>query len=134
MASAPTYSASCAGCAWKLGYLLCSLLGTGKTSLIAAIANLLEFDGYDLELNTVGSTGCCLASAPVAPSIIVMVFVYIQQFKGWDRGFAAGAGVVGLAVIVFIVGMPRYRLTTVQGGFEGGGGGSAAGSGGCGER
>jgi len=36
-------------------------------------------------------------------------------------GFAAGAGVVGLAVIVFIVGMPRYRLTTVQGGFEGGG-------------
>ena len=122
MAAAPTRSASCAGCVWKLGYLLCGLLGIGKTSLIVAIANLLEFDIYDLKLNTVGSTGCCLASAPVAPSIIVMVFVYIQQFKGWDRGFAAGAGVVGLAVIVFIVGMPRYRLTTVQGDFEGGGG------------
>ena len=58
-------------------------------------------------------------------AIIVTVFVYIQQFKGWNRGFATGAGVMGLAVIVFIAGMPRYRLTTVQGGFEGGGGGSA---------
>ena len=115
MAAAPTRSASSAGCAWKLGYLLCGLPGTGKTSLIAAIANLLEFDIYNLKLNTVGSTGCCLASAPVAPSIIVMVFVYIQQFKGWDKGFAAAAGAMGLAVVVFVAGMPRYRLATVQG-------------------
>ncbi|CAL5049955.1 unnamed protein product [Urochloa decumbens] len=43
------------GRSWKRGYLLHGLPGTGKTSLIAAIANLLEFDIYDLELTAVGS-------------------------------------------------------------------------------
>ncbi|RLM55351.1 AAA-ATPase [Panicum miliaceum] len=44
-----------AGRAWKRGYLLHGPPGTGKTSLIAAIANLLEFDIYNLELTAVGS-------------------------------------------------------------------------------
>ncbi|OVA13027.1 AAA+ ATPase domain [Macleaya cordata] len=41
------------GRAWKRGYLLYGPPGTGKTSLIAAIANFLEFDIYDLELTAV---------------------------------------------------------------------------------
>ncbi|KAJ4816133.1 P-loop containing nucleoside triphosphate hydrolases superfamily protein [Rhynchospora pubera] len=41
------------GRAWKRGYLLYGPPGTGKTSLVAAIANLLEFDVYDLELTAV---------------------------------------------------------------------------------
>ncbi|KAL5699664.1 hypothetical protein ACHQM5_030536 [Ranunculus cassubicifolius] len=43
------------GRAWKRGYLLYGPPGTGKTSLIAAIANFLEYDIYDLELTAVTS-------------------------------------------------------------------------------
>eukprot|EP00250_Pteridium_aquilinum_P004015 c14269_g1_i1 orf=2-1405(-) len=44
-----------AGRAWKRGYLLYGPPGTGKSSLIAAIANFLEYDVYDLELTEVES-------------------------------------------------------------------------------
>ncbi|XP_027361834.1 AAA-ATPase At2g18193-like [Abrus precatorius] len=40
---------------WKRGYLLYGPPGTGKSSLIAAIANYLKFDVYDLELSSVFS-------------------------------------------------------------------------------
>ncbi|KAK1698371.1 hypothetical protein QYE76_015068 [Lolium multiflorum] len=43
------------GKAWKRGYLLYGPPGTGKSSLIAAIANRLRFDIYDLELTGVES-------------------------------------------------------------------------------
>lgn len=38
------------GKAWKRGYLLYGPPGTGKSSLIAAMANYLKFDIYDLDL------------------------------------------------------------------------------------
>ncbi|KAH7352946.1 hypothetical protein KP509_19G071200 [Ceratopteris richardii] len=41
------------GRAWKRGYLLYGPPGTGKSSLIAAIANYMQFDVYDLELTKV---------------------------------------------------------------------------------
>ncbi|KAK1440581.1 hypothetical protein QVD17_06410 [Tagetes erecta] len=41
------------GKAWKRGYLLYGPPGTGKSSLIAAIANYLNFDIYDLELTAI---------------------------------------------------------------------------------
>ncbi|CAL4995129.1 unnamed protein product [Urochloa decumbens] len=43
------------GKAWKRGYLLYGPPGTGKSSLIAAMANHLRFDIYDLELTGVDS-------------------------------------------------------------------------------
>jgi hypothetical protein len=62
MASAWTCSASCgggsttqAGHTWKHEYLLHGPLGTGKTSLITVITNLLKFNIYDLEIITVQS-------------------------------------------------------------------------------
>ncbi|KAL5722484.1 AAA-ATPase ASD [Ranunculus cassubicifolius] len=41
------------GKAWKRGYLLYGPPGTGKSTMIAAIANFLEYDIYDLELTAV---------------------------------------------------------------------------------
>ncbi|XP_059293159.1 AAA-ATPase At5g17760-like [Lycium ferocissimum] len=41
------------GKAWKRGYLLYGPPGTGKSSLIAAIANYLKFDIYDLEFSNI---------------------------------------------------------------------------------
>ncbi|CAI0455802.1 unnamed protein product [Linum tenue] len=41
------------GKAWKRGYLLYGPPGTGKTTMIAAIANFLSYDIYDLELTAV---------------------------------------------------------------------------------
>jgi chaperone BCS1 len=38
------------GRAWKRGYLLYGPPGTGKSSLVAAMANHLKFDVYDLQL------------------------------------------------------------------------------------
>ena len=38
---------------WKRGYLLYGPPGTGKSTLVAAVANLLEYDIYDLELTAV---------------------------------------------------------------------------------
>ncbi|GMI87694.1 hypothetical protein like AT3G50940 [Hibiscus trionum] len=43
------------GKAWKRGYLLYGPPGTGKSSLIAAMANYLQFDVYDLELTSIYS-------------------------------------------------------------------------------
>ncbi|CAD5174457.1 unnamed protein product [Musa acuminata subsp. malaccensis] len=41
------------GKAWKRGYLLYGPPGTGKSTMIAAIANFLDYDVYDLELTSV---------------------------------------------------------------------------------
>lgn len=43
------------GKAWKRGYLLYGPPGTGKSTLIAAMANLLQYDVYDLELTAVAN-------------------------------------------------------------------------------
>ncbi|EXB29789.1 putative mitochondrial chaperone bcs1 [Morus notabilis] len=42
-----------AGKAWKRGYLLYRPPGTGKSTMVAAMANLLDYDVYDLELTAV---------------------------------------------------------------------------------
>ncbi|XBI13557.1 hypothetical protein VPH35_140281 [Triticum aestivum] len=41
------------GKAWKRGYLLYGPPGTGKSTMIAAMANFLDYDIYDLELTAV---------------------------------------------------------------------------------
>ena len=43
------------GRAWKRGYLLYGPPGTGKSSMVAAMANFLKYDIYDLELSQVSN-------------------------------------------------------------------------------
>lgn len=43
------------GRAWKRGYLLYGPPGTGKSSMVAAMANLLDYDVYDVELTAVAN-------------------------------------------------------------------------------
>lgn len=45
---------------WKRGYLLYGPAGSGKSSMIAAIANYLKWDVYDLELTQVLSISHCI--------------------------------------------------------------------------
>ncbi|KAH9711288.1 protein HYPER-SENSITIVITY-RELATED 4 [Citrus sinensis] len=62
------------GKAWKRGYLLYGPPGTGKSSLIAAMANYLNFDVYDLELTELRSNSDLrtLLVATANRSILVM--------------------------------------------------------------
>ncbi|GLJ12433.1 hypothetical protein SUGI_0190830 [Cryptomeria japonica] len=62
------------GRAWKRGYLLYGPPGTGKSSLIAAIANYMNYDVYDLELTKVldNSTLRELLLATSSKSVIVI--------------------------------------------------------------
>uniref|UniRef100_A0A453MKP9 ATPase AAA-type core domain-containing protein n=1 Tax=Aegilops tauschii subsp. strangulata TaxID=200361 RepID=A0A453MKP9_AEGTS len=46
------------GKAWKRGYLLYGPPGTGKSSLVAAMANYLRFNLYDLDLSGVYDNSC----------------------------------------------------------------------------
>uniref|UniRef100_A0A0E0C7Q3 Uncharacterized protein n=1 Tax=Oryza meridionalis TaxID=40149 RepID=A0A0E0C7Q3_9ORYZ len=56
-----------------------------------------------------------LLSLCAGGAISVTVFVWIQNYKGWDKGFGAATGVMGLALLVFIAGLPGYRISVVQG-------------------
>ncbi|KAL9356933.1 hypothetical protein Peur_050186 [Populus x canadensis] len=56
---------------WKRGYLLYGPLGTGKSSLIAAMANHLNFDIYNLKLSAVSSD----------PSLEFLLLQYVQSFN-----------------------------------------------------
>ncbi|XP_062188835.1 AAA-ATPase At3g50940-like [Phragmites australis] len=62
------------GKAWKRGYLLYGPPGTGKSSLVAAIANYLRFNLYDLDLSAVHSNSTLqwlLASMPNKSILVI---------------------------------------------------------------
>lgn len=80
------------GRAWKRGYLLYGPPGTGKSSLVAAIANYLKFDIYDLQLTHLKSD-MELRRAMVATtnkSILVIEDIDCSQAELQDRKYGKG--------------------------------------------
>ncbi|KAL9242273.1 hypothetical protein vseg_016291 [Gypsophila vaccaria] len=76
------------GRAWKRGYLLYGPPGTGKSSMIAAMANLLNYDIYDLEVTEVGSNSELrkLLMKTTSKSIIVIEDIDCSVNLCGDRG------------------------------------------------
>ncbi|XP_076910906.1 protein HYPER-SENSITIVITY-RELATED 4-like [Bidens hawaiensis] len=86
------------GKAWKRGYLLYGPPGTGKSSLIAAMANYLNFDIYDLELTDIRSNSELrrLLVATANRSILVVEDIDCSA-ELHDRADAQAAKVMAMA-------------------------------------
>ncbi|XP_074267487.1 AAA-ATPase At3g50940-like [Silene latifolia] len=79
------------GRAWKRGYLLYGPPGTGKSSLVAAMANYLRFDIYDLQLGGVHDDATLrkLMLSTQNKSIVVIEDIdcalgLSRQYSSWD--------------------------------------------------
>ncbi|CAD5181029.1 unnamed protein product [Musa acuminata subsp. malaccensis] len=80
------------GRAWKRGYLLYGPPGTGKSSMIAAIANYLNYDVFDLELTEVHTNSDLrkLLMKTTSKSIIVIEDIdcsinLTNRSSGWKK-------------------------------------------------
>lgn len=56
-----------------------------------------------------------LLSVCLGGALSLTLIVWIQDHKGWDKGFGASALATFLALIVFAVGLPRYRINVIEG-------------------
>ncbi|KAK9113068.1 hypothetical protein Scep_020587 [Stephania cephalantha] len=81
------------GKAWKRGYLLYGPPGTGKSTLIAAMANYLNFNIYDLELASVqGNSDLRNLLVATATRSIIVIEDIDCSVELHDRGAATTAG------------------------------------------
>ncbi|XP_020105126.1 AAA-ATPase At3g28580-like [Ananas comosus] len=66
---------------WKRGYLLYGPPGTGKSTMVAAMANLLDYDVYDLELTAVRNNAALrkLLVETTSKSVIVVEDIDCSQ-------------------------------------------------------
>ncbi|CAO1941845.1 unnamed protein product [Urochloa humidicola] len=75
------------GKAWKRGYLLYGPPGTGKSSLVAAMANYLRFNLYDLDLSKVDSNSTLQWLLTSMPDKAILVIEDIDCcFSAISRG------------------------------------------------
>jgi chaperone BCS1 len=93
------------GRAWKRGYLLYGPPGTGKSSMIAAMANFLGYDIYDLELTEVHNNSELrkLLMKTSSKSIIVIEDIdcsinLSNRKKNKNNGSAVSSGSVSVSV------------------------------------
>jgi chaperone BCS1 len=79
------------GKAWKRGYLLYGPPGTGKSSLVAAVANHLRFNLYDLDLSEVSYNGALQKLLIAMPNKSILVIEDIDCcFSATSREDAKG--------------------------------------------
>ncbi|XP_023749721.1 AAA-ATPase At3g50940 [Lactuca sativa] len=69
------------GKAWKRGYLVYGSSGTGKSSLIACMANYLNYNIYDIDLTEVDSDSQLKNILLEMPSKSILVFEDFDQLK-----------------------------------------------------
>ncbi|XP_076921969.1 AAA-ATPase At3g50940-like [Bidens hawaiensis] len=74
------------GKAWKRGYLIYGPSGTGKSSLIASIANYLNYDIYDIDLTSVESDSQLKSILLYMPSKSILVFEDFDQLHNPTDG------------------------------------------------
>ncbi|CAN6203298.1 unnamed protein product [Urochloa humidicola] len=106
------------GKAWKRGYLLYGPPGTGKSSMIAAMANYLNYDIYDIELTTVPSNNDLrkLFIETKGKSIIVIEDIDCSLDLTGQRSSSAGPSFsqhvqVDAATAVAVAGAKRKRIS-----------------------
>ncbi|XP_078442784.1 AAA-ATPase At2g46620-like [Wolffia australiana] len=79
------------GKVWKRSYLLSGAPGTGKSSVAAAMANLLRYDVYDLDLGQVGDAAAARAMVLSASPRSVILVEDVDRFDG-GLGFLDAVG------------------------------------------
>ncbi|XP_073116124.1 protein NRT1/ PTR FAMILY 4.5-like [Elaeis guineensis] len=56
-----------------------------------------------------------LLSVCLGGAISLTFVVWVQNEKGWDRGFGISTGAMLIALVVFLAGVPKYRMAIIQG-------------------
>ncbi|KAL9245888.1 hypothetical protein vseg_019487 [Gypsophila vaccaria] len=77
------------GRAWKRGYLLYGPPGTGKSSLVAAMANYLKYDIYDIQLSGVKDDDTLRRLLLAAQNKSILVIEDIDCTMGFSRDYSA---------------------------------------------
>lgn len=100
-------------------YVALYLVAAGSGGIKAALPShgAEQFDEKDpKEARQMSSFfNCLLLAVCIGGAVSVTLIVWIQDNRGWDRGFLISAIALLLAVIIFAAGLPMYRIQIIQG-------------------
>lgn len=95
------------------------MVGIGSGGMKAALPShgADQFDDKDAKEAEQKSSffNWLLLSLCVGGAISLTFFVWIQDHKGWDWGFAVSTIALFFAIIVFAAGLPQYRIHVANG-------------------